>query len=245
MAALAETEVTPTTDTPVLLRRDEAGIATLTLNRPQARNALSVGLMARLQEALEAIDDDAAVRVVVIAGAGPAFCAGHDLREMRADPGRDALRGALRPMQPADADDRPPAEAGHRPGARRRHRGRLPARRHLRSRRRRRGGALRHARRQYRPLLLDADGGAERAVGRKAAMEMLLTGDLDRCRAGARARPRQPRRRRRPSSTPRSTALARQIAGKSAAHPRDRQGGVLSPGRAAASPKPMPMPRRS
>jgi enoyl-CoA hydratase/carnithine racemase len=88
MAALTDPEVTPTTDTPVLLRRDEAGIATLTMNRPQARNALSVGLMARLQEALEAIDDDAAIRVVVIAGAGPAFCAGHDLREIRANPGR-------------------------------------------------------------------------------------------------------------------------------------------------------------
>jgi enoyl-CoA hydratase/carnithine racemase len=88
MAALAEDQVTRTADKPVLLRRDEAGVATLTLNRPQARNALSLALMARLQEALEAIDGDAAVRVVVLAGAGPAFCAGHDLREMRANPGR-------------------------------------------------------------------------------------------------------------------------------------------------------------
>jgi enoyl-CoA hydratase/carnithine racemase len=88
MAALTETQVTRTADTPVLLRRDEDGIATLTLNRPGARNALSAELMARLQGALEAIDDDAAIRVVVIAGAGPAFCAGHDLREIRANPGR-------------------------------------------------------------------------------------------------------------------------------------------------------------
>jgi enoyl-CoA hydratase/carnithine racemase len=73
---------------PVLLRRDGDGVAFLTLNRPQARNALSVALMMRLQEALDAIAGDAAVRVVVIAGAGPAFCAGHDLREIRADPGR-------------------------------------------------------------------------------------------------------------------------------------------------------------
>jgi enoyl-CoA hydratase/carnithine racemase len=67
-----------------LLRRDEDGIALLTLNRPQARNALSMGLMGALDEALIAAGEDKAVRVVVIAGAGPAFCAGHDLRELRA-----------------------------------------------------------------------------------------------------------------------------------------------------------------
>jgi enoyl-CoA hydratase/carnithine racemase len=83
MSALSKTETEP-----VLLRRDEDGIAVLTLNRPQARNALSVALMARLQDSLDAIAGDAAVRVVVIAGAGPAFCAGHDLREIRANPGR-------------------------------------------------------------------------------------------------------------------------------------------------------------
>ena len=75
---------------PILLREDADGIATLTLNRPQARNALSLGLMAALQEALDAIAGDKSVRVVVIAGAGPAFCAGHDLRELRADSSRAA-----------------------------------------------------------------------------------------------------------------------------------------------------------
>src|SRR6266446_737759 len=71
-----------------LLRRDEGGVAFLTLNRPQARNALSAALMTRLEENLAAIAGDGAVRVVVIGGAGPAFCAGHDLREIRANPGR-------------------------------------------------------------------------------------------------------------------------------------------------------------
>jgi enoyl-CoA hydratase/carnithine racemase len=71
----------------VLLRRDEGGVAFLTLNRPQARNALSAALMTRLEESLAAIAGHAAVRVVVIGGAGPAFCAGHDLREIRANPG--------------------------------------------------------------------------------------------------------------------------------------------------------------
>ena len=73
-----------------LLRRDEAGVATLTLNRPDQRNALSVGLMAALEAALAAIGDDRSIHVVIIAGAGPAFCAGHDLREIRATPDRAA-----------------------------------------------------------------------------------------------------------------------------------------------------------
>ncbi|HYM31919.1 MAG TPA: enoyl-CoA hydratase [Candidatus Cybelea sp.] len=72
----------------ILLRNDKAGIATLTLNRPDQRNALSRGLMAELQAALDAIKSDAAVKVVVIAANGPAFCAGHDLKEIRANPRR-------------------------------------------------------------------------------------------------------------------------------------------------------------
>src|SRR3984957_9805271 len=73
---------------PVLLRRDEDGIAFLTMNRPAQRNALSVALMEAMQSAIDAVARDATVKVVVIAGAGPGFCAGHDLREMRANPGR-------------------------------------------------------------------------------------------------------------------------------------------------------------
>ena len=73
---------------PVLLRRDEDGIAWLTLNRPAQRNALSVALMSALQAEIDAIAKDGKIRVVVIAGAGPGFCAGHDLKEMRANPGR-------------------------------------------------------------------------------------------------------------------------------------------------------------
>jgi enoyl-CoA hydratase/carnithine racemase len=75
---------------PILLRADTDGIAWLTLNRPAQRNALSTALMAALQAELDAIAADRAVRVVVIAGAGPAFCAGHDLREIRADARREA-----------------------------------------------------------------------------------------------------------------------------------------------------------
>jgi enoyl-CoA hydratase/carnithine racemase len=75
---------------PVLLREDEDGVVRLTLNRPQARNALSRGLMTALEEELARIREDRSARVVVLAGAGPAFCAGHDLREMRAEPGRSS-----------------------------------------------------------------------------------------------------------------------------------------------------------
>ncbi len=73
-------------DTLVLNRRDERGVVTLTLNRPQAFNALSEGLMEALQRELERIASDDTVRAVVIAAAGKAFCAGHDLKEMRAAP---------------------------------------------------------------------------------------------------------------------------------------------------------------
>jgi enoyl-CoA hydratase/carnithine racemase len=74
----------------LVLREDGAnGVTTITLNRPQARNALSVGLMTSLQAALDAIAKDNSVKVVVIAGAGPGFCAGHDLKEIRSDPSRE------------------------------------------------------------------------------------------------------------------------------------------------------------
>ena len=76
--------------TDILLRHDQDGIATLTLNRPAARNALSIPLMEALEGALESVSGDPAVRVVVIAANGPAFCAGHDLREVRATPNRVA-----------------------------------------------------------------------------------------------------------------------------------------------------------
>lgn len=73
---------------PILLRSDEGGVTTLTLNRPAQFNCLSQALIGELQGQLDAIAKDAAVRVVVIAGTGKAFCAGHDLKEMRSDPSK-------------------------------------------------------------------------------------------------------------------------------------------------------------
>ena len=81
---------TPEKDQPILLRTDHVGVTTLTLNRTKARNALSVGMMAALRKEIDNIESDEEVRVVVIAGNGPAFCAGHDLKEIRANPGRQA-----------------------------------------------------------------------------------------------------------------------------------------------------------
>jgi enoyl-CoA hydratase/carnithine racemase len=69
---------------PVLLRETLGSIALLTLNRPQLRNSLSEGLIAELRAALGEIHDDASVRAVVITANGPAFSAGHDMKELTA-----------------------------------------------------------------------------------------------------------------------------------------------------------------
>ncbi len=70
----------------VVNTRDARGVVTLTLNRPAAFNALSEGMLSALQTELDAVEADPGARVVVLAGAGRAFCAGHDLKEMRAEP---------------------------------------------------------------------------------------------------------------------------------------------------------------
>ena len=76
-----------TTDEPLLHRaRDERGVVTLTLNRPQAFNALSEAMLDALQSELDALARDDTLRALVIGAAGRAFCAGHDLKEMRAAP---------------------------------------------------------------------------------------------------------------------------------------------------------------
>lgn len=86
---------TADTETDVLLREDAGGVATLTLNRPEQYNALSSALLAALQSALQDIADDKSVRVVVIAGAGKAFCAGHDLKEIHEQAKREFAKEAF------------------------------------------------------------------------------------------------------------------------------------------------------
>jgi enoyl-CoA hydratase/carnithine racemase len=86
-----------TTAEAALLRRDDGPVAVLTLNRPAARNSLSEQLLGLLGDALTAIAADKTVRAVVLAANGPAFCAGHDLKELTsrrtdADGGREYFR---------------------------------------------------------------------------------------------------------------------------------------------------------
>ena len=80
------------TAAPVLLNERDGEIALLTLNRPGARNSLSDALIAALSSALTDIGSDRSVRAVVLAANGPAFCAGHDMRELTAHRS-DADRG--------------------------------------------------------------------------------------------------------------------------------------------------------
>ncbi|MBK8522779.1 MAG: enoyl-CoA hydratase [Betaproteobacteria bacterium] len=88
-----------TDEAAVLLRDDRAdGVTVLTLNRPAQFNSLSLALLGELQLALDTIATTPAIRVVVIAGAGKAFCAGHDLREMRGTPEKAFMQKLFKAM---------------------------------------------------------------------------------------------------------------------------------------------------
>jgi len=76
----------------LVLREDKDAIATVTLNRGKKFNALSMAVLDELLETLTAIGKDKSIRVVVLQGDGKAFCAGHDLKEMRADSSRPAMQ---------------------------------------------------------------------------------------------------------------------------------------------------------
>jgi enoyl-CoA hydratase/carnithine racemase len=90
----APTAAALSADAPVLLRDRDQDVATIVLNRPEARNSLSEVLLIALSKTLTEIADDKTIRAVVLAANGPAFCAGHDLKELTgrrsdADGGRD------------------------------------------------------------------------------------------------------------------------------------------------------------
>ena len=72
------------TEEALVLRHDDEGATTLTMNRPQARNALSQGMLRAMLDAFIEVSTDETVRVVILAGTGPGFCAGHDLKEIKA-----------------------------------------------------------------------------------------------------------------------------------------------------------------
>ena len=92
---MAQAPMTETTDT-VLLREDVAGVCTLTLNRSTQFNSLSEELLVALQAQIDAIAGDPAIRVLVIAGAGKAFCAGHDLKQMRSNHSKEYMQTLFR-----------------------------------------------------------------------------------------------------------------------------------------------------
>ena len=83
---------TPTPSDPLLHSRDTRGVHRLTLNAPRSFNVLSEEMLAALQAALDAVAADPQARAVVIAAEGRAFCAGHDLKQMRAHPDIDYYR---------------------------------------------------------------------------------------------------------------------------------------------------------
>jgi enoyl-CoA hydratase/carnithine racemase len=86
-----------TFENPLVLRSDRAdGLTTLTLNRPGQFNSLSKDMLTAIKDELDAIAANEAVRVVVIAGAGKAFCAGHDLKEMRANHDKGYMQALFR-----------------------------------------------------------------------------------------------------------------------------------------------------
>ena len=93
MTDLASTETAIPGD--ILLREDRAGVTRLTLNRPAARNALSVALMAALQRELDDIARDRTISAVVLEARGPAFCSGHDLKELRSLSGAEAFQPVM------------------------------------------------------------------------------------------------------------------------------------------------------
>ena len=79
----------PSSDKPYIIHQREHGIVTLTLNRGDRLNPLSEEMLAALQSAIDAIAVDSDVRLVVLAAQGKAFCAGHDLKQMRSEPSAD------------------------------------------------------------------------------------------------------------------------------------------------------------
>jgi len=74
----------PKSQEPILLREDRDGVCTLTMNRPQQLNLLTSEMLSALQDAFTEISSNQKIRVVILAGAGKGFCAGHDLKEIKA-----------------------------------------------------------------------------------------------------------------------------------------------------------------
>jgi enoyl-CoA hydratase/carnithine racemase len=95
MTTTTSTEQRPSVQAPFVLRREEGGVVTLTLNRGDRFNPLSAEMIAAIEANLDAVGADRTARVVVLAAAGRCFCAGHDLKEMRAHSSDEAWQKKL------------------------------------------------------------------------------------------------------------------------------------------------------
>jgi len=71
---------------PLVLHNDEGGIANLIINRPKAYNALSISCMEAMMQEISVISEDPAIKVIILSGSGKGFCAGHDMKDLRANP---------------------------------------------------------------------------------------------------------------------------------------------------------------
>lgn len=149
----------------VVLREDREGIAFLTLNRPASRNALSSEMLNALEESFEGVTGTPSIRVAVIAGAGPGFCAGHDGREVRAADGPARSRLFERYSRMMHRITTLP-RAGHRTDVRNRNGCRLSTGGDVRPGHRGRQSAICGVGDQCGAVLLDADGRA--VAGRPA-----------------------------------------------------------------------------
>ncbi|MEE9175125.1 MAG: enoyl-CoA hydratase [Thermodesulfobacteriota bacterium] len=78
--------ITKETSETLVLRNDENGISNLTINRPKSYNALSIDCMEEIMKELRSISEDSSIKVVILSGAGKGFCAGHDMKDLRANP---------------------------------------------------------------------------------------------------------------------------------------------------------------
>ena len=231
----AQTARAATPPSPILLRETVGSIAVLTLNRSAARNSLSEGMIAELHAALNEIRDDKSVRAVVIAANGPAFSAGHDMKELTArrsdaDRGRAyfaTLMNACSAMMQAIVQLPKPVVAAVQ-GIATAAGCQLVASCDL---------AVASEAATFATPGVDIGlfcstpmVALSRNVPRKQAMEMLLTGEPIAADDGARHRPRQPRGGRRHRTRRRHRAGAKGRA-EIRLHGQARQGSVLPPGR--------------
>ena len=216
---------------PPVLRDDAGGIVTLTLNRAAQFNAINGALLDAMQAALDAVAGDASARVVVIAGAGRAFCPGHDLKEMLANSNEafigdlfrrccDVMRTIERLPQPVlprcTASPRPPDASSSPPAT-------WPSPRPTRASRPPASISVCSARRPACRF---------RATLAQAGVRNADDGRVHRRADCAELGPREPRRRGRTRSTPRPCAGAALLA-KPRARGRRRQALLLPPARAA------------